>query len=467
LQPIGRNCSQPRFGERRQQLGATSAVKTIQLGVDHIDDQGSRRSIEVPLDDGRAVTGGGTAEHARWTSRAVQYLDEHRQGFGYCRVNSQRDDGRTLSERRIGFDRGRCCTVREFDERVRAVDVGRHAPVRHSTAHSDARVDFGAPVDVERIAPQHAILHDTRFVRRERIAILRVGERCNALVVSTGKNSAWVSIEGEDAPRKAQLKRMTGKRSMPVPGDVLHVRTLEDGDVVVDGMEERTMTLQRQTSEGRSKTMAANLDLLVTVTALANPAPRLPTLDQLLAFAELQDLDAAAVFTKPDLAPPDQAGALASLYGQLGYKTVVINPKQGQNVDALRDLMAGKRALLAGNSGVGKSTIFSALGGEATVGNVSRYGMGRQTTTAARLYRTPGGFLIDSPGLNEFGLGSLEPRELAMGFREMSETQQRCRFTDCRHLQEPGCAIREAVGAGTIAASRYDSFRAILAKEDR
>lgn len=310
-------------------------------------------------------------------------------------------------------------------------------------------------------------MHDTRFVRRERIAILRVGERCNALVVSTGKNSAWVSIEGEDAPRIAQLKRMTGKRSMPVPGDVLHVRTLEDGDVVVDGMEERTMTLQRQTPEGRSKTMAANLDLLVTVTALANPAPRLPTLDQLLAFAELQDLDAAAVFTKPDLAPPDQAEALAALYGRLGYTTVVINPKQGQNVDALRELMAGKRALLAGNSGVGKSTIFSALGGEATVGNVSRYGMGRQTTTAARLYRTPGGFLIDSPGLNEFGLGALEPRELALGFREMAEPQQHCRFTDCRHLQEPGCAIREAVDAGTIAASRYDSFRAILAKEDR
>jgi ribosome biogenesis GTPase len=265
----------------------------------------------------------------------------------------------------------------------------------------------------------------------------------------------------------AQLRRMTGKRSMPVPGDVLRVRLLEDGQVVVDSMEPRTMTLERRTLEGRSKTMAANVDLLVTVTALANPAPRLPTLDQLLAFAELQDLHAAVVLTKSDLIAGDDAAAVAGVYRSIGYPALVTNPKRGENVAALRDLIAGRRALLAGNSGVGKSTIFGALGGEAAVGSVSRYGMGRQTTTAARLYRTPGGFLIDSPGVNEFGLGSLEPRELALGFREMVEPQQRCRFTDCRHLQEPGCAVRSAVEAGSIAQSRYDSFRTILSKEER
>ncbi|HEY3676648.1 MAG TPA: ribosome small subunit-dependent GTPase A [Candidatus Tumulicola sp.] len=296
---------------------------------------------------------------------------------------------------------------------------------------------------------------------------MRVGDRREALVVSTGKNSAWVSIEGEDEPRMAQLRRMTGKRSMPVPGDVLRVRFLEDGQVVVDSVEPRTTTLERRTLEGRSKTMAANVDLLVTVTALAHPAPRLPTLDQLLAFAELQDLNAAVVLTKPDLTAVAEADALAEMYRKIGYPALVTNPKRGENVEGLRDLIAGRRALLAGNSGVGKSTIFRALGGEAAVGSVSRYGMGRQTTTAARLYRTAGGFLIDSPGVNEFGLGSLEPRELALGFREMVEPQQHCRFTDCRHLQEPGCAVRDAVEAGRIAQSRYDSFRAILAKEER
>jgi ribosome biogenesis GTPase / thiamine phosphate phosphatase len=295
---------------------------------------------------------------------------------------------------------------------------------------------------------------------------LRVGDHYDALVISTGKNSAWIAIEGEDALRLAQLRRMAGKRSMPVPGDVVRVRVLEDG-VVVDSMEPRKMTLERRTPGGRSKIMAANVDLLVTVTAMADPAPRLPMLDQLLAFAELESLEAAVVLTKPDLATPEKAEQLATAYARLGYPTVVANPKRGEHVDDLRNLVAGRRSLLAGNSGVGKSTIFGALGGQAVVGSVSRHGMGRQTTTSARLYRTPGGFLIDSPGVNEFGLGALSPQELAMGFREMVEPAQRCRFTDCSHLKEPGCAIRAGVEGGTIAQSRYDSFQTILAQDER
>ena len=136
-----------------------------------------------------------------------------------------------------------------------------------------------------------------------------------------------------------------------------------------------------------------------------------------------------------------------------------IAKKLGEGIDALKELIAGHRALLAGISGVGKSTIFRALGGEAIVGDVSRYGLGRQTTTAARLYRIGDGFLIDSPGVNEFGLGSLEPRELALGFREMVEPQQHCRFTDCRHLREPGCAVRTAAENGAFHARRYESYR--------
>lgn len=118
--------------------------------------------------------------------------------------------------------------------------------------------------------------------------------------------------------------------------------------------------------------------------------------------------------------------------------------------------------MLAGNSGVGKSSIFRALGGEAVIGTMSRFGVGRQTTTTARLYRMGDGFLIDSPGVNEFGLGGLAPRELALGFREMAEPTQHCRFTDCNHLQEPGCAVRAAVDDGRIAASRYASYARIL-----
>jgi ribosome biogenesis GTPase / thiamine phosphate phosphatase len=291
---------------------------------------------------------------------------------------------------------------------------------------------------------------------------LRLTESRSALIVSTGKNSAWVSLDGEAGLRLAQLRRMTGERFMPVPGDVVRVRILEDGQAVVDRIEPRTFSLERRTVGGRAKTMAANVNLLVTVTALADPPPRLVTLDQLLAFAETESIGAAVVFTKPDLSDPEQTAALAALYRQLHYPTLVINPKTGENVDELRELVRERHALLVGNSGVGKSTIFRALGGKSTVGDVSRYGLGRQTTTAGRLYRLEEGFLIDSPGINEFGLGSIDAAALSEAFREIAEPSRKCRFTDCTHLQEPDCAVRAAVDEGAIAPSRYASYRKIL-----
>ncbi len=289
-----------------------------------------------------------------------------------------------------------------------------------------------------------------------------MSETHRAFVVSTGKNSAWVSIDGETVPRIAQLRRMRGKRFMPVPGDVVQVRILEDDRTVVDRIEPRGFTLERRSIVGRTKTMAANIDLLVTVTALANPPPRLVTLDQLLAFAEVEEIEAAIVFTKPDLGDPAQTKSLLALYLRLGYPTISVNPKKGDNVDALRDLIRGRRAMLVGISGVGKSSIFRALGGDTPIGDVSRYGLGRQTTTAGRLYRIGTGFLIDSPGINEFGLGAIDAQSLTQSFREMREPTLRCRFADCTHVQEPDCAVQAAVAEGRIAPSRYAGYRKIL-----
>ncbi len=249
---------------------------------------------------------------------------------------------------------------------------------------------------------------------------------------------------------------------MPVPGDVVHVRVLEDEKTVVERIEPRTFHLERRSIGGRTKTIAANVDVLVTVTALADPPPRLVTLDQLLAFAEFESIDALVVFTKPDLSDPVSTDTLRELYAGLGYHTLVINPKRGENVEALREALRGHRALLVGNSGVGKSSIFKALGGEAIVGEVSRHGLGRQTTTVARLYRVGDGFLIDSPGVNEFGLGPVTPAELVQGFRELRKAAVDCRFTDCTHQAEPDCRVKAAVEEGRIAPSRYLSYKSLL-----
>lgn len=254
---------------------------------------------------------------------------------------------------------------------------------------------------------------------------------------------------------------------MLAPGDVVEARLLEDGSALVESVEARSFTLERRTSDGRGKTMAANVDTMVTVTAFANPPPRLTTLDQLLAFAEMESIAPMLLFTKPDLATDSERHALESLYRGLGYTTLAINPKSGAGVEDLRTALVGRSALLCGVSGVGKSSIFRALGGDAVVGALSRHGLGKQTTSAARLYRLESGFLIDSPGMAEFGLGVIGASELAEAFPEMRTPSKSCRFSDCTHLHEPGCGVRGAVDRGEIAASRYASFRRILDAPER
>lgn len=283
----------------------------------------------------------------------------------------------------------------------------------------------------------------------------------HALIVSVGKNVAWAVLDGESVPRLAALRRTSGRRSMPVPGDEATVRVLEDGSTVVEKLLPRRFALARRTVGGREKTMAANVDTLVTVTALAQPAPRLVVLDQLLAYAALEEIEAVIVLTKPDLADQTTREQIEQTYRAIGYTVVTLNPKLGENLEGLTTALSGKHALLSGNSGVGKSSIFKALGGEATVGETSKHGLGRQTTTTARLLRIGDGFLIDSPGVNEFGLGAIGPRDLTAGFPEMREPATRCRFTDCTHLREPDCGVRAAVFPGGIAASRYASFEQI------
>ncbi len=289
-----------------------------------------------------------------------------------------------------------------------------------------------------------------------------VTEVRRARVIAVGRNAAWIVFGDESEPRLANFRKRA-RHPMLVPGDIVEAARQADAEhIVVDTVVPRTFALERRTGGGRVKTMAANIDTLAIVAALTDPPIRLALIDRLIAFAVLHDLDPALILTKPDLAGEAAAEAVASIYRNIGVAVLVLQPKAGRGVDALRALIASRAAMLIGQSGVGKSSIFRALGGVGAVGDLSRSGRGRQTTTSARLFRMGDGFLIDSPGIGEFTLDAMPAVELAQLFVELREPARRCRFSDCRHLSEPGCAVRAAVEAGTIAKSRYESYREIL-----
>jgi ribosome biogenesis GTPase len=286
-----------------------------------------------------------------------------------------------------------------------------------------------------------------------------------ARVVSVGRNAAWISFEDETLVRLASLRKNVERLAL-VPGDLVLATPLEDERVVVDRREPRSFALERTTGGGRVKTMAANIDGIAVVAAFARPALHLAMIDELLAFAHLHDIGARLIFTKSDLADSAQFVAeVVALYRGIGYEALRANPKTREGTAAIETLLAGRQTLLIGQSGVGKSSLFRALGGEASVGDVSKTGRGKQTTTTGRLHRFVAGFLIDSPGVGEFELAGFAPAQVALGFVDLAPLVAGCRFSDCTHRMEPGCAVRGAVDAGIVARSRYASYLAILERE--
>jgi ribosome biogenesis GTPase len=283
-------------------------------------------------------------------------------------------------------------------------------------------------------------------------------------VVSVGRNAAWIAFDDEHRLRPASLRKHEDRLSL-VTGDLVIARDLDGERAVVDSREPRSFALERTSAGGRTKTMAANIDAVAVVAAFDRPALHLAMIDELLAFAEIHGLRAFLLLTKPDLAGPEARERITGLYGALGYPVFELNPKAGVGIAEVEQLLAGHQPLLIGQSGVGKSSLFGALGGGGgTIGAVSKTGHGRQTTTSARLQRFGHGFLIDSPGVGEFELHDVPWREVVDGFIEFRELAPTCRFRDCTHRTEPGCSVRAAVEGGVISPGRYGSYLAIVAR---
>lgn len=249
----------------------------------------------------------------------------------------------------------------------------------------------------------------------------------------------------------------------------------DGGGRIVEVLPRRTRLARRSAHGEREQVIAANIDQLAAVFAVRRPEPDLRMLDRLLVVAELDGLDACVVLNKTDLAaagdPADGDDAAGTLppplraYPAIGYDVIPTSAEHGTGLDALSDRLRGRTTVLAGPSGAGKSTLLNAVvpGLERRVGDVSeRAGRGRHTTVNATLVPLgEDGYAVDTPGLQYMTLARLDAVELASAFPELRPLVGACKFNDCRHLQEPGCAVLEAVERGEVAESRHESYAAL------
>lgn len=233
---------------------------------------------------------------------------------------------------------------------------------------------------------------------------------------------------------------------------------------------ERDNLLQRPDNFGAVKPVAANIDHIILVIA-PEPEPHDNLIDRYLVASETTDIPAVILLNKTDLITDqnrDQIDALLARYSTLGYEIVRTSAVQfdGAPSPEVEALVKGKTSAFVGQSGVGKSSIIQTLMPDEAirVGAVSEStGKGVHTTTTAKLFHLPmGGDLIDSPGIREFGLWHMTPQEIEYGFREIREVMGYCKFRNCRHLGDPGCAIDAAVESGTLSPERRRSFHRIL-----
>ena len=259
-----------------------------------------------------------------------------------------------------------------------------------------------------------------------------------------------------------------------VTGDRIVWRAGNKGLGVVVALEERDSLLSRPDSQGQLKPVAANIDYIVLVVAPA-PIPHANLIDRYLVAAETVGIEPVILLNKTDLlndsVTRQAINDMMARYEHIGYKVLRASTRSEDGLVALKDLLNEHTSVFVGQSGVGKSSLVNALlpGVDLQVGALSEAtGKGTHTTTAAKLFHFPaGGTLIDSPGIREFGLWHMEPIQVLEGFKDFRPFLGYCKFRDCNHDKEPGCAIQEALEKGEIQPERFASYRHILNSLDQ
>ena len=294
---------------------------------------------------------------------------------------------------------------------------------------------------------------------------------------STG---SWYTVLAEgkfyECRLRGKLRLDEEKVTNPVAvGDWVSIEPENDTEANIKEVLPRENYIIRKSTRKKkhSHRLAANLDQAVLVVTLAFPRTSLGFIDRFLVSCESFRIPALLVFNKADLLDDEGLGYYEALkfdYQELGYQVLLVSAEENIGMDELKAVLAGKTSLFAGHSGVGKSTLLNLISPhiEQRIGQVSEaVQKGVHTTTFAEMFEAwQGTFVIDTPGIKELGLWDVGNEELSHYFPEMRDYIGECKFHNCTHTHEPGCAFRVAMEAGKIAPSRYESYLSILEDED-
>jgi len=298
----------------------------------------------------------------------------------------------------------------------------------------------------------------------------------------TKSTGSWYQVQTKDGKRyncrikgKFRMQGLTTTNPVAV-GDVVDFEIEPEQQTgVINKLHDRKNYIIRKSINlsKQAQVIAANLDLALLVVTLASPRTSLGFIDRFLVTAEAYGIPAGIIFNKLDLFSEEGLEILAdykSIYENIGYSCLKVSALKKTGIKEVEAVLKDKTTLFSGHSGVGKSTLLNTIlpGMEVRTAEISDWSdTGRHTTTFAEMFELPfGGFLIDTPGIRELGVIDIEKQELSHFFPEMRELLNQCRFHNCRHINEPGCAVLAALEAGKIEPSRYESYLSIYHGND-
>jgi len=289
---------------------------------------------------------------------------------------------------------------------------------------------------------------------------------------------SWHLVQaGEGKPVACKLRgafRLKGSKATNpvVAGDRVYFDPAPDGEsgVIREICPRKNYIIRKAAKLSKvSQVLAANLDEAWVIASLRQPRTSTGFLDRFLVTAEAYHIPAAIVFNKTDLYNGDDGErleALRHLYVSIGYRCHAVSALTGDGIPRLKEALVNRQTLFSGHSGVGKTALINALepGLGLRTGEISAWhNKGQHTTTFAEMIRlTPGGYIVDTPGIREFGLIDFSKQEIAERFPEMRSLMHNCRFNDCTHVHEPGCAVKDALAKKLISPLRYGNYLSIL-----